>query len=1079
MQPQASHPVALLAHPMLPSTGQIVSVRARQYLVEEVIGPVEEGDATRVRLACLEDDAQGEPLEVLWELEVDAHLRGGTSWDRVAAQGFDSTEFFSAYLHALRWNTVTATDPDLFQAPYRAGIDVKAYQLEPLRKALRLPRVNLFIADDVGLGKTIEAGLILREMTLRQKLRRVVVCCPPSVLLQWQDELAERFGMSFVVMDREHVRLLRRQRGWAVNPFSTHSRFLISHALLRDEAYAAPLRDWLGDFSAGSMLILDEAHHAAPSSGARYAVDSRFTRVVRDLARRFEHRLFLSATPHNGHSNSFAALLEVLDPQRFCRGVPVQDAGELDAVMVRRLKADLRAIGQAFPERRVIQIDLDGLPEDAPELRLSAMLERYKGLRAARLERETKRVRNASALVLLSLQKRLLSSIEAFARTLRKHRKALASEVSAALADEQLGLLRQAPGADDERAELDDEALAEEEDAAVVAATVASRGAGDLAQELDLVDQMLDTAEQHRHRPDPRVRWLVDWIRREQCPKLPELGEEGLEDAGWTERRVLIFTEYADTKRYLEQQLRAAIATTHRARERIATFHGQNLSPARREAIKKAFNSEPADHPLRILICTDAAREGVNLQNHCADLFHFDVPWNPSRMEQRNGRIDRTLQRAPQVRCHYFVLPQRPEDRVLRTLVDKTTRIAAELGCLSPVLEARVDQLLAEGIPAKGERAVTACFEAAEQDPARGVVEAELEGSRARAENLRRDVERLRTLLERSRRWLGLDEQALRNAVSVALRMQRAEGLIEQPDGTWTLPDLSALAAADPSWERALDELRPPRDKAVKPRQWRAEHPPRPFVFQDPGRLDRKVVHLHLEHRLAQRLLGRFTAQGFVHHDLSRACVGVSDNPLPRVVLLGRLSLYGSGAARLHDEVIPVTARWTDPATRAEPLSPYGIRGEGTTLSLLEQVLTDGRGVPEAVKAQALESVARDVEELLPHLEARAEERAARAQRLLEERGQREGRELGVILEAQRRRIEGQLDRYEGGQMLLPGFEARELRQLDADKRHWTRRLADLTREVETEPQRIAASYDIQARRVEPVGLVYLWPVTG
>src|SRR5207237_1874487 len=113
----------------------------------------------------------------------------------------------------------------------------------------------------------------------------------------------------------------------------------------------AGIRDWLGDFRPGSLLILDEAHHAAPASGQRYAIDSKITRAIRDLAPRFEHRLFLSATPHNGHSNSFSALLEILDPQRFCRGVPVKGAKLLDDVMVRRLTAAVRAVGNTLPKR--------------------------------------------------------------------------------------------------------------------------------------------------------------------------------------------------------------------------------------------------------------------------------------------------------------------------------------------------------------------------------------------------------------------------------------------------------------------------------------------------------------------------------------------------------------------------------------------------------------------------------------------------------------------------------------------------------------------------------------------------------
>jgi SNF2 family DNA or RNA helicase len=359
--------------------GQIIRVRSRQYLVEDVIPADSPVGDTRVRLACLEDDAQGDILEVFWEREIDAQILEASSWEAVAKRGFDDPRYFSAYLHALRWNCVTSTDPKLFQAPYRAGIEVKAYQLEPLRKALRMPRVNLFIADDVGLGKTIEAGLILREMLMRQKIKRVVISCPPSVVRQWKDEMESRFGLTFIIYDRDFVASKRRERGYGINPWKTHTRFIISHSLLRDETYAAPLRDWLQDFSAGSMLILDEAHNAAPASASRYAIDSQLTRTVRDLAPRFEHKLFLSATPHNGHSNSFAALLEILDPQRFCRGVPVRSKKLLDAVMVRRLKQDLREINNAdFPKREIIPIIVNDLPEDAPELKLSQLLQEYR-----------------------------------------------------------------------------------------------------------------------------------------------------------------------------------------------------------------------------------------------------------------------------------------------------------------------------------------------------------------------------------------------------------------------------------------------------------------------------------------------------------------------------------------------------------------------------------------------------------------------------------------------------------------------------------------------------------------------------
>ena len=351
-----------------PEVGELVQVRSRRWLVEEVSPSETPGRSPLVTLACADDDAQGQALRVYWDYEIDRRILEEEGWEHLAERGFDDTRRFAAFLHTLRWHCVTATDSNLFQAPFRAGIRIDAYQMEPLRKALRLPRVNLFIADDTGLGKTIEAGLIARELLLRRKAKTIVVAAPPSVLEQWRGELEDRFGLVFEILDRAYLTRMRRERGFGVNPWMTHSRFLVSHNLLIDPGYADPMRAWLGPLRPGSLLILDEAHHAAPSSGGRYGIESKFTRAVRDLAGRFEHRLFLSATPHNGHSNSFSTLLELLDPYRFTRGVKVRGRKALEDVMVRRLKEDIRVTQGGFPERRVERVVIDGLPADAPEL---------------------------------------------------------------------------------------------------------------------------------------------------------------------------------------------------------------------------------------------------------------------------------------------------------------------------------------------------------------------------------------------------------------------------------------------------------------------------------------------------------------------------------------------------------------------------------------------------------------------------------------------------------------------------------------------------------------------------------------
>jgi hypothetical protein len=342
-----------------PHAGDIVRVRHRQWLVERVTPPPADTHATLVDLVCLDDDNQGDRVEVLWELELGARVLQPEAHGLGEITRIDPPRHFAAYFHALGWNAVTATDAELFQSPFRAGIELFDHQLTPLRKALALPRANVFIADDVGLGKTIEAGLIAQELLLRQRVEFMLIVCPASVCLQWRDEMQKRFGLHFEVMSRGFIGRRRQERGFGVNPWSTHTRFIVSHQLLRRPEYRDPLLDHIGARARRSLLVLDEAHVAAPATSQKYAVDSAITEVIRDIAPRFENRLFLSATPHNGHSNSFSALLELLDPQRFTRGVKVQGREQLEPVMVRRLKEDLRQLGFGkYPLRKLVELEL-------------------------------------------------------------------------------------------------------------------------------------------------------------------------------------------------------------------------------------------------------------------------------------------------------------------------------------------------------------------------------------------------------------------------------------------------------------------------------------------------------------------------------------------------------------------------------------------------------------------------------------------------------------------------------------------------------------------------------------------------
>src|SRR5579863_1984920 len=934
--------------------GDFVEARGRPWLVEAV-DDLEPGIET-LNLSCISDDAQGERLEILWDAEIGAVVLDEDGWRNVGAGLPDNPDLLAAHIRAIRWRSATAADRDLLQAPFRAGIRLDAYQLLPLRKALRLPRVNLLIADDVGLGKTVEAGLVARELLLRRRIDFIVIAAPPAMTIQWKDELESKFGLSFDIIDRERIGELRRLRGFSVNPWSTGSRFIISHSLLTEEHYVAGLRDLLGEFRSRALLILDEAHHAAPSGGGRYAISSQLTRAVRELSERFEHRLFLTATPHNGHSNSFAALLEMLDPQRFTRGdAPALRIRprDLEPVMVRRLKSDLRRLGEAFPERKVEAIPIGGLPQDAPELDLWRRIAAYGELRRARISKLPPQKAALAKLALVGLQQRLLSSIPAFARTLKPHRKTLqrlldGEQDQVVEAAVQIFVDGSTTGKV-EGLELDYEGseagLEADEEVAAEAASVAGAvdaSASDLRKELAAVDEMLAIAEPAALRADARVHWLVQWIKT-----------NFLSGRHWNLRRLIIFTEWEDTRRWLERRLREALAETDRAEDRIAVFTGAT-GQDRREEVKAAFNADPEKEPLRILICTDAAREGINLQTYCSDLIHFDLPWNPSRLEQRNGRIDRKLQPAKQVFCRYFRYEQREADIVLDALVRKTEVIQTQLGSAGQVIEKRTkDRMEAAGID-RGE--ATALAKAIEEETdaerlARARSEMDDE-EKVRYERVVREQRDLQNALETSRERVGVDAHDLQRVVGAALvragfSLDSTRGETVGKAATFRLDPDHAAFSRDAGWQDTFDGLRQrPRKRGERINEWRKKVPIRAIAFESPrlpdGRDAPEIVQVHLEHRLVRRLLSRFISQGF-QSGLSRVAVIEGPGAQPRLVLMGRLAVYGAGAARLHEEIIPVTAIWTEAERDRKPLKALGDSGEERTLNQLEEGLRDAR----------------------------------------------------------------------------------------------------------------------------------------
>ena len=630
----------------IPEQGQIVAVRQRRFVVSDVVQSALPADVLAktggrqqhlISLSSIEDDALGETLQVIWEIEPDARILEKVGLPEPT--GFDLPERFDAFLNSVRWGAISSADIRSLQAPFRSGITIEDYQLDPLVRAVQMPRVNLLVADDVGLGKTIEAGLIVQELLLRSRVRTALVVCPSSLQIQWRDQMRDKFGLEFRIVDSELMRTLRRSRGLHVNPWSHFPRLITSIDFLKRDR---PMRLFREKLPSGDepkyprkfdILIVDEAHNVAPVGRGKYATDSQRTDAIRMLAPHFEHKLFLTATPHNGYKESFSALLEILDNQRFARGVE-PDRNQLQAVMVRRMKSELPAQFDGtprFPKREIKAIEVDYTQE---EKQVHAWLREYTELR----QHEPKDAQEHYVIEFMTklLKKRLFSSPAAFMLSLEVHGKTL-EKTRATPAEHRpaIGILRQQLEQADED-DFDDSTEISAEDMIFTASHLFRPLS---ARERELLDHMHSWAKSAYARSDSKTKELLKWL------------EKVIKPGGvWSNERVVIFTEYRATLNWLQEQLAMAGFT---GEGRLMTLFG-GMDSEKREAVKAAFQARPEVSPVRILLATDAASEGIDLQNHCHRIIHMEIPWNPNRLEQRNGRLDRHGQ-THDVLVHHFV----------------------------------------------------------------------------------------------------------------------------------------------------------------------------------------------------------------------------------------------------------------------------------------------------------------------------------------------------------------------------------------------------------------------------------------
>lgn len=867
----------------VPEPGQIVSVRGATWAVTDVqqqrLPRSAQDDAVQqlqhaVTLQSMAEDRFGEELRVVWELEPGRKVSPPQSLpETLDSEKFDDPSRLAAFIDALRWGAVTSADDRKLQAPFRSGAMVEHYQLEPLVRALRAPRVNLLLADDVGLGKTIEAGLVMQELFLRHRARTAIVVCPAGLTFKWQEEMAEKFGLDFTIINSETMRDVRRTHGVHANPFTLFPRIIVSMSWLPGVRAQRQLRDAFHTSSRGAsrftydVLVVDEAHHVAPSAPARrdklgraqgYAVDSHRTRAVRDLAERCEHRLFLSATPHNGYTESFTALLEMIDPQRFVRGAAL-DEKALEEVTVRRLKRDIE--GRFAPrEVRALPYEPTSSESEAYERLLRFTKRRDKAVSSSESGRAAK------DMATLLLKKRFFSSPVAFAQTLDVYRQTRTGSLSGGFSR----LYDEVVGVDADEAE---EGKVEQQEMQTLQKTKNAIPALTAEDHTDLA-WLSEWGHKYDARPDARLESLLSYLKATCCP-----------DGTWLNERVVVFTEYLDTLVWIRDILRQKGWES----ERIDVIDGSTESE-QRELIRERFNEHPSKEPIRILLATDAAGEGIDLQHYCHRLVNFDIPFNPNRLEQRIGRVDRYGQEvAPDIR--HFQPDQEgskglaADIELLARVATKVSQVMKDLGSANEIIAPDIQRQL-------GGVDVSSRTSQGEKDPLGKV----LAGGRG----MGAELTKLAADLAASRNVLHLRPSNLQRVVETSFELDRIPPLEEVGSDRTDVPVLR-LPNLGQSWEQVTRGL----STRLDPENLRSvAFDPQVLAPLDEGG-DPDVVYQHLGSPLLQRATKRLRAALWgTERSLERVtAVVVPELEESFAAAVTRMVLVGRAGLRLHEEV--------------------------------------------------------------------------------------------------------------------------------------------------------------------------------
>lgn len=624
-------------------SGQLVEVVSVEWIGDQAINLVYRVQGSGVAEATLYRDDQA-------RIEIDAR---GRAWS------FDADgDLLRLVTEANRIKLAHYFDPYL--AIHTSLVDPLPHQISAVYGEM-LPRqpLRFLLADDPGAGKTIMAGLLIKELIARSDLERCLVIAPGSLVEQWQDELGEKFGLEFDILTRDMIENSR-----SGNPFNDRNRMIARLDVL---ARNDDLQEKLAKSTEWDLIICDEAHRMSATYFGGEAKYTKRYRLGQRLGEACRHFLLMSATPHNGHEQDFQLFMALLDSDRFegrfRDGVHYADTAD----MMRRLTKEelLRFDGRPlFPERRAYTVKYELSPEEAELYTAVTEYVRNEMNRVQRFAADDGKKRNNVGFALQILQRRLASSPAAIYQSLKRRRERLEAE----LAEARLSVRGKRVGfespdvAEDLIQNIEEFGQDEIDDIEDRISTTATTA--ETVDQLALEVETLQGLE----------RMALGVLSSGQDTKWSQLNrildDELMTDADGNRRKLIIFTEPKDTLFYLHERVRSRLGRA----DAVEVIHGGVSREDRRKIVERFMQ----DRDMLVLIANDAAGEGVNLQRGHL-MVNYDLPWNPNKIEQRFGRIHRIGQTEV---CHLWnlVAADTREGEVYGRLLEKLEAAREALG---------------------------------------------------------------------------------------------------------------------------------------------------------------------------------------------------------------------------------------------------------------------------------------------------------------------------------------------------------------------------------------------------------------